>query len=189
MLVLRVICGVRYQIEGTENIPKDKPFVVLSNHQSQWETYCLAYVFKPISFVLKQELLSIPVFGWCIAKMKPIAIDRKNPRKALKDIQSKGLSRLQDDQLPVLVFPEGTRQSPTEVGKFARSGAQLAVNANVDLLYVAHNSGHCWIPGKLMKKPGVITVSISKAQTIADKSSTEITKEAEAWVRQKLAAF
>ena len=187
IVALRLLCGVRYQINGQENIPKHKPFVVLSNHQSQWETYCLAYLFNPISCVLKQELFKIPVFGWCLSKMKPIAIDRTDPRGALKAIQQQGLSRIQDDNLPVLIFPEGTRQPSGEVGKFARSGAQLAIHAQVPVVFLAHNAGTCWVPGQLIKYPGEITLSISEPIETSNITSSDLSKKAQKWVAEQLA--
>jgi 1-acyl-sn-glycerol-3-phosphate acyltransferase len=185
---LRLTCGVRFCITGLENLPKDHKFVMLANHQSEWETYCFGYLFQPVSIVLKKELLDIPVFGWCISQMNHIAIDRSNPRLALKSIQTKGLARLIEDNMPVLIFPEGTRRAPGDLGKFSRGGAQLAINAGVPVLFVSHNSGTCWIPGKFIKYPGTVSVSISPPHSTNGATASELTEKAKSWIEQQLSS-
>lgn len=180
---LRFICGIRFKVNGRENIPNDL-FIALSNHQSQWETYYLVHLLKPVSVVLKQELLNIPVFGWCLSKMNPIAIDRSNPKEALKSIQTKGLKHLNEDRFRVLIFPEGTRQPCGQLGKFARSGAQLAIRSQYPVIAISHNAGHCWIPGKLIKKPGLITINISPVIPSDEKNASKLTQEVKGWIEQ-----
>ena len=177
----RVACGVNYRVVGAENIP-DGPVVVLSKHESQWETIFLQMLLKPLATVLKKELLSIPLFGWGLRLMQPIGIDRSVPREALRQILNEGQQRLTDGRR-VLIFPEGTRTRPGETGKFARSGAHLAIKAGVPLLPVAHNAGVYWPAKKLVRHPGTITVIIGPAIDTDGRKAAEVTELAERWVR------
>src|SRR5690554_7082333 len=156
-----VVAGVRYQVQGLENIPK-QPCVILAKHQSTWETFYLSGLFGPLSQVLKRELLLVPFFGWVLALMRPIAIDRSNPKRALKQLASKGDKHLRDGNW-VLVFPEGTRVPVGRMGKFSRGGAALAVNANLPVLPIAHNAGRFWPKEGWAKYPGTIQVIIGPA--------------------------
>ena len=182
----RWICGIRYEIIGQEHIQQGQPMVIMSNHQSQWETYLLMFLFQPVSIVIKQELLDIPGFGWSISKLKPIAIDRTNPKKALRDIQSQGLERLQNDQLPVMIFPEGHRHEPQNPGKFARSGGQLALAGDVPVMYVSHNAGYSWPADQFLKYPGKITVTISPAKSVEGMTSKAVMDDAKQWIESQM---
>lgn len=123
----RVVAGIRYEVRGLENIP-EKPCVILSKHQSTWETFFLSGFFEPLSQVLKRELLYVPFFGWALALLKPIAIDRSQPKLALKQLAKQGDECLKKGAW-VLIFPEGTRIPVGQMGKFSRGGTALAVNA------------------------------------------------------------
>ncbi|WP_235015372.1 1-acyl-sn-glycerol-3-phosphate acyltransferase [Oceanicoccus sp. KOV_DT_Chl] len=112
-----LICGVRVKVIGAENLPKG-PYVALSKHQSQWETYFLQYFLSPVSIVLKRELLNLPFFGWGLRLANPIAIDRGNPKQALKQTLDKGCKHLANN-ISVLIFPEGTRTKPGQDSKYA----------------------------------------------------------------------
>jgi len=182
---LRLTCGVRYEIVGAENIPKG-PYVVLAKHQSQWETLFLQYYFAPLSTILKQELLRIPFFGWGLATLRPIAIDRSNPREALKQVKTLGLKRLSEGN-NILVFPEGTRVPAGKTGKYARSGADVACSAGVPVVPVAHNAGFYWPAHQLIKYPGKVTVSIGKPIDTQGKNSREVTQEVESWIEAEVA--
>jgi 1-acyl-sn-glycerol-3-phosphate acyltransferase len=183
LFLIKHILGIDYKVKGFSQVPKDKPFVVLSNHQSQLETFLLLLLFKPVSIIIKKELLSIPGFGWGLAMLKPIPIDRSNPKQALKQIQSIGSERIQQDNLPVLIFPEGTRVAPNKQVKYARSGAALAIANNIPVVYVAHNAGHFWPSDKFLKYPGLFQINISPPQDVTGKTAKEITEEAEQWIR------
>jgi len=177
--------GLRYQVEGLENIP-EQPCVVLAQHQSTWETFFLTTLFSPLAHVIKQELRRVPVFGWVIASFKPIAIDRSNPRAALKQVAEIGAQRLQQGCW-VLIFPEGTRMPPGQMGKFTRSGAALATNAGLAVLPIAHNAGKFWPKEGWAKYPGTIRVRIGPLMYAGDKTSqaiADLNQRAEAWVRQ-----
>ena len=182
-LVIRWInlsCGIRLKVEGLENLPKT-PTVILSKHQSAWETYYLQRLFRPVSTILKRELFRIPFFGWGLYFMRPIGIDRENPRKAMKQVQELGSQRLKEGN-NVLVYPEGTRVPFGESGKYARSGASLAISAKVPVIPVAHNAGYCWAPGEFLKKTGTIHVVIGAPIDTADTDSRTLTQTAEAWI-------
>src|SRR5690554_3887553 len=134
---LKISCGVNYRITGTENIPAE-PFVLLSNHQSPWETIFLYDYFQPLCAILKRELLFIPFFGWALALLNPIAIDRSKRRTARQIVLTEGTKRLRDG-ICVLVFPEGTRLEAGQEKKYSTGGAELAINAGAKILPVAHN--------------------------------------------------
>jgi len=181
---LRVCCGVKCQIIGSENIP-NKPVVIVSNHQSAWETLFLYRYLFPLSPILKKELFAIPVFGWALRLQKPIAIDRSKPREAVKSLLTQGSNKLKNGY-SVVVFPEGTRSKPTTVKRFSRGGAKLALAAEVDILPVVHNAGHCWPPHQLIKYPGTVSVVIGQAISSSGESATELTQRTESWARQQL---
>jgi 1-acyl-sn-glycerol-3-phosphate acyltransferase len=178
---LRITCGIRYQISGLENIQKG-PVVVLSNHQSAWETIFLYKTFSPVCPILKKELLKIPFWGWAMALQKPIAIDRSKPREAGKYLLTQGRLRLQEG-LSVVIFPEGTRTAFGATKRFSRGGAQLAVASDSPIIPVVHNAGQCWPPGTLIKYPGTISVLIGKPIHVEGRTSSEVTAEFEVWVR------
>jgi len=181
LLTAKLICGIDYRIHGLDNIPKGA-YVVLAKHQSAWETFLLVLLLKPISIILKQELLKIPGFGWGLRLLKPIPIDRSNPRAALRSIRKIGLKRLQEEEIPILVFPEGTRTALGESGRYARSGAALAIEAQVPVIFIAHNAGYFWPTSHRLKYPGTIDVFISKAVDTQGREAAELTKEAETWI-------
>ncbi|SDI58030.1 lysophospholipid acyltransferase family protein [Pseudomonas panipatensis] len=182
-----VFVGVRYRIRGVENIP-EQPCVILSKHQSTWETFFLSGYFEPLSQVLKRELLFVPFFGWALALLKPIAIDRSQPKIALKQLAKQGHERLQQGAW-VLIFPEGTRIPTGQMGKFSRGGAALAVNAKLPVLPIAHNAGHCWPKNGWAKHPGVIDVVIGplmQPEGEGPRAIAELNQRAEEWVIQTL---
>ncbi|MEG7358930.1 lysophospholipid acyltransferase family protein [Pseudomonas citronellolis] len=179
--------GVRYRLSGLENIPQ-KPCVILSKHQSTWETFFLSGYFEPLSQVLKRELLFVPFFGWALALLRPIAIDRSQPKLALKQLAKQGHERLQQGAW-VLIFPEGTRIPTGELGKFSRGGAALAVNAGLPVLPIAHNAGHCWPKNGWAKHPGTIEVVIGPAMHAegeGPRAIAELNQRAEEWVARTL---
>ena len=178
---LRLTCGVRYQVKGLENLPTT-PCVIISNHQSSWETLFFYSLVFPVSPILKKELLRIPFWGWALKLIKPISIDRSNKREAGKSLLTQGIARLKEGNW-IILFPEGRRSDPQTVAKFSRSGAKLAISANVPLLPVAHNAGDCWAKGQFIKTPGLITVSIGKPIQTANTNELEITQQCEDWIR------
>lgn len=186
IFLAKYIAGIDYKVTGLENIPQQGPYVVLAKHQSQWETYFLLLLFYPVSIILKKELLKIPGFGWGLQMLKAIPIDRSNPKQAIRQIQSEGLVRLKEDQIPVLIFPEGTRIPFGQSGKYARSGAALAAAAEVPLLLVSHNAGFFWPADTFLKRPGTIEVIISKPIDTHGKSALELTNAAQEWIETNI---
>jgi len=186
VFLVRWICGIRYQVSGLEHIPKrGDSAVIMSKHQSAWETLYLQGAFWPASTVLKRELLKIPFFGWGLASLRPIPIDRGNPRVALRQVKEEGMKRLQDGY-NVLLFPEGTRVAVGQRGKYARSGADIAIAAGKKIIPVALNSGHFWPPKQFTKRPGCIKVVIGEPICCEGKTSKELIDSVETWIENTL---
>jgi 1-acyl-sn-glycerol-3-phosphate acyltransferase len=184
IFLARVICGIRYRVLGKENIP-NKPCVVLSKHQSAWETLAFQSIFPPQVWVLKKELLHIPFFGWGLALMSPIAIDRKSAGKALKQVLDQGQERLRSG-FCVVIFPEGTRMKPGTKGKYRAGGAQLAIHSDTLILPVAHNAGELWGRNAFLKYPGTITVSIGKPIRPTGLDAGQLTQKVESWIENEM---
>ena len=184
LFLLRHLCGIRYQILGAENIPKT-PSIVLSKHQSAWETLAFQKIFPPQVWVLKKELLLIPFFGWGLAMTSPIAIDRKSGKKALEQIVEQGRERLKQG-FWIVIFPEGTRIPPGKRGKYRIGGAWLATHTNVPVVPVAHNAGEFWGRNSFIKKPGTITVSIGKPIDPTGMEAGELNEKVEAWIENEM---
>ena len=181
----KVVVGIRYEVSGLENIP-ERPCVILAKHQSTWETFFLCGFFEPLSQVVKRELLYVPFFGWAMAMLRPIAIDRSNPKAALKQLAKRGNEFLEKGAW-ILVFPEGTRLPVGQIGKFSRGGAALAVNAGRPVLPVAHNAGEFWPKLGWAKIPGTIQVVIGPlmhAQGSGPRAIAELNDRAFNWVEQ-----
>lgn len=177
------LCGIRARVHGRENLP-DGPAVVLSKHQSTWETIALARLLpQPQTWVLKRELLRIPFFGWAMALFRPIAIDRAAGRQAVRQLLETGLERLAEGSW-IVVFPEGTRMPVGETRRFAHSGAALAVRAGAPVVPIAHNAGVFWPRRGLAKHPGVIDLVIGPAIPTRDASAAEVSAQAEAWINE-----
>lgn len=181
----KVVAGIHYEVRGLENIPQ-QPCVILAKHQSTWETFFLSALFEPLSQVVKRELLYVPFFGWAMAMLKPIAIDRSNPKAALKQLAKQGDERIRQGAW-VLIFPEGTRIPPGQIGKFSRGGAALAVNAGLPVLPIAHNAGEFWPKQGWAKYSGTIQVVIGPvmhAEGEGPRAIAELNERAYAWVAQ-----
>ena len=178
------ICGVRYQIEGLDNIP-DEPCVIMCKHQSAWETLVLQAVFPPQVWVLKRELLWIPFFGWGLAVLNPIAIDRGAGRKALNQVLEQGKERL-DSGAWVVVFPEGTRIPRGEMGRFGMGAARLAVEAKCAVVPVAHDAGLAWPRNSFIKQPNTIKLVIGEKITSTNKKAVELNEQVYQWMEQQM---
>ncbi|GAB1255509.1 1-acyl-sn-glycerol-3-phosphate acyltransferase [Aurantivibrio plasticivorans] len=183
---MRIACGIKITVIDHNDGPLKTPHVVLSKHQTMWETLFLQYYFLPISTIFKRSLLKIPFFGWGLSLLRPIPIDRSSPVKALKDVQEKGVRRIQEG-LHVLVFPEGTRIPVGEAGNYARSGADIAKKAGVDIVPVAHNAGECWPAKQFTKHPGEIRVVIGKPISTEGLHSKVLTEEVKNWIEGEIA--
>ncbi|SNT14854.1 1-acyl-sn-glycerol-3-phosphate acyltransferase [Noviherbaspirillum humi] len=181
----RLVCGIRYQIKGEENLP-DEPAIVLCKHQSTWETLFLCYnLTRPLVFVYKRELNYVPFFGWGIALLRMIPINRSKGKDAFAQVVELGRQRLQEGRWPVL-FPEGTRIPVGLKGKYKTGGARLAVEAGVPVIPIAVNSGECWPKKPFIKKPGLITVSIGKPIRSAGLTPAELMQQVENWIESEM---
>ncbi len=185
---LQVACNIKITIIDHNDQPLTTPHVILSKHQTMWETLFLQIYFLPISTIFKKSLLNIPFFGWGLSLLQPIAIDRTSPVKALKQVKSEGIQRLKDG-INVLIFPEGTRVATGQAGNYARSGAEIAKAADVNVIPVAHNAGYCWPKKRFTKFPGEIRVVIGKPIDTSSMSSREIIAEVQSWIENEIAAM
>lgn len=183
---LRVCCGVKTNIVGT--LPKQRPYVAMAKHQSQWETFYLQWYLSPVATVVKRELFKVPFFGWALRMMNAIGIDRSNPRDALRQTMEQGLLRLKSNY-NVLVFPEGTRVQPGERGNYARSGANIAAAAGVPILPIAHNAGYCWPTKSMLIMPGTITLVIGEPIPTEGRNSKQLIEEVADWIEAQCAAI
>ncbi|MBP9726685.1 MAG: 1-acyl-sn-glycerol-3-phosphate acyltransferase [Gammaproteobacteria bacterium] len=181
----RYLCGIRYQIHGIENIPKNHRFIIFSKHQSTWETLFLLFYFPKMSIILKKELLSIPFFGWGLRALRPIAIDRNAGRAAITELNRQGEIRLQQG-LSILCFPEGTRKFPGDAPDYKVGGAMLASKTEAPILPIALNSGECWPRKGFLKKPGIISVIIGPCIETKDKKTNAILQEAQDWIEGEM---
>ena len=179
---LHLTCGIKVNVIGQENLP-NSPCVIVSNHQGQWETFSMQYLFHPVCTLLKKELLYIPLWGWAMKMLHPIAINRGKPKEAIVQTLEEGSDRLKRG-LYVLLFPEGTRVKAGRVGKYARSGFELAKRNNVKILPLCHNSGDCWPAHKFIKRSGTINLHIGEPFFVED--SKESAEEVQQWVERKL---
>lgn len=180
-----VICGVRYRVIGRDNLPPD-PCIVLSKHQSAWETLAYQVILPPQVWVLKRELLRVPFFGWGLAMMSPIAIDRGSATRALKQTLEQGKSRLSDGWW-IVIFPEGTRIAPGQRGRYHLGGAWLACKTGTPVLPIAHNAGTVWGRNAFVKYPGTITVSIGPLMHPAGMTPDTLNRKAEDWIENEVA--
>jgi len=153
----------------------------MCKHQSAFETLALQLIFIPQVWILKRELLKIPIYGWGLASMQPIAIDRGSAIKSFRQIVEQGCQRLKQN-LWVIIFPEGTRIAPGEKSTYLPGGGMLAVKSGANVLPVAHNAGYLWPRNSLLKKPGIITLVIGPVIVSANKSAKQITEEVETWI-------
>jgi len=160
--------------------------VIISNHQSTWETLYLSRLFNPCAIILKRELLFAPLFGWAMALLRPIAINRGSQRDALRQVLKKGTARLAEGS-SVLIFPEGTRLGTGQQGNYARSGAALAIRAGVEVLPVAHDAGRYWPARRFSKRPGEIQLMIGPPIAIENRNASELTELAREWIEKALA--
>lgn len=177
---LRLTCRLDFRVEGAENIP-DGTAIILAKHQSGWETIVMQQIFPPQTWVLKRELFWVPFFGWGLAMMRPVAIDRAGGKKALKQVISQGTERLKNG-LWMVIFPEGTRTSPGERARYAIGGAMLAEKSGYPVVPVCHNAGEFWSKKSFIKYPGTITLVIGKPIDPHGKRASEINTEAEEWI-------
>ncbi|MBP9218168.1 MAG: 1-acyl-sn-glycerol-3-phosphate acyltransferase [Sterolibacterium sp.] len=183
--LIRHLLGIDYRLIGQEHLP-DRPVVILAKHQSAWETVVLQQVFPLSLFVWKKELRwQIPFFGWALAVIPMIAVDRNAGREALRDLVRQGRLRL-GQGYSIVIFPEGTRTSPGQRRPYKVGGALMAVEAGVPVLPVALDSGEFWGRNAFFKKPGTVTVSIGPLIDTTGMKATAVNARAEAWIEAEM---
>jgi 1-acyl-sn-glycerol-3-phosphate acyltransferase len=182
------ILGIKNRVTGMENLPtgpKD-PAVLLVKHQSTWETFVMpALMPHPLAYVFKKELLSVPFFGWAMARMDMIHIDRGQQSKAFAKVVTQG-KRLMGEGVWVIMFPEGTRIPRGQVGTYKTGGARLAIEAGVPVIPIAVTSAKCWPTKAFIKKPGVVDISIGKAIASEGREPDELMQEVQAWIESEM---
>jgi 1-acyl-sn-glycerol-3-phosphate acyltransferase len=185
LLLAKAVCRINYEVDGLDNLPAE-PSIVFCKHQSTWETLAIARFLPPHVWVLKRELLWVPFFGWGLALLKPIAIDRGAGRRAVKQIIAQGKQRLADGQW-VVVFPEGTRVPYGHTKKFGIGGAVLSEASGVPVVPIAHNAGKFWPRRRFLKRPGTVKVVIGKPIQTKNRKAADINAEAERWINATVA--
>ncbi|KWR87339.1 lysophospholipid acyltransferase family protein [Cupriavidus sp. IDO] len=185
----RLICGIDYRIEGRENFDGvlDKPVVLLSKHQSAWETVAyVALMPKPLCFVFKRELLMVPFFGWALGMLKMVHINRKEGTRAFASAARQGRERLAEGAW-IIMFPEGTRtRSGLEKPRYKSGGARLAVETGAWVVPMAVNSGRLWPRNSFFKYPGTVTISIGPAIPSANKTADQLNAEVQQWIERDM---
>jgi 1-acyl-sn-glycerol-3-phosphate acyltransferase len=181
----KVICGIRWEIRGAENLP-DGPVILLSKHQSAWETlFYPAYMPREVCFVYKRELHRVPFFGWGLALLRMIPIDRARGRDAFDQVVTQGQRRMDEGRWPLL-FPEGTRSAPGATGRFKMGGALLATRTGAGVVPIAVNSGECWRRNAFVKRPGLITVSIGPVLSSKGLTADELNRQVQDWIETEM---
>ncbi len=186
----RVICGVRYRVHGMENVPTaadSKSAVLLaSKHQSTWETFAYpALMPHPLAYVFKRELLYVPFFGWAMARMDMIHIDRSKRAEAWSLVARQG-RRLFGQGVWVIMFPEGTRIARGAKGNYKNGASRLAIDAGVPIVPIAATSARCWPRKSFLLRPGMIDVSIGKPIPSVGRQPDELMREVETWIEAEM---
>jgi len=182
--LLDKVCGLKYRVTGRENILPGA-HITMWKHSSSWETVAQATVFPAQAWVLKRELIWIPLVGWAMHFMRPIAIDRGSGTAAVNRVVTQGKQRLQSG-VWVVVFPEGTRVPAGETKKYGVSGALLASRAGCKIIPVAHNAGQFWPRRGLLKKRGTIQVVIGPPIEAAGRDPRAINDDVRTWIEKTL---
>ena len=183
--LLKVTCALSYRISGSENLPESAA-IIMSKHQSTWETIALRHIVGgKQAWILKRELLRIPIFGWALASMSSIAIDRKAGRKAIIQIIKKGTTLLNSGHR-VMIFPEGTRTAPGKRGRYGMGGAILAEKSGFPVIPIAHNAGYFWRRRDINKYPGIIDVIIGEPISTKERRAKEIISDVECWIEDQM---
>lgn len=181
----RTLCGIRWEIRGWENLPNG-PAVLLSKHQSTWETFFyVAYMPRELCFVFKRELLWIPFFGWGIGLLKMIHIDRSQGRDAFESVVAQGQRKL-DEGRWIIMFPEGTRTPPGSQGKYKSGGSRLAIRTGAPVVPIAVNAGQYWPKKSWLRSPGMVTVSIGTPIPVKDRTPDQVNTEVEQWIESEM---
>jgi 1-acyl-sn-glycerol-3-phosphate acyltransferase len=185
---LRVICGVRWRIGGWENLPTGttSPAILLVKHQSTLETFLMPLVMPhPLAYVFKRELLYIPFFGWAMARLDMIHIDRSQRAQAFARVVEQG-KRLLAQGIWIIMFPEGTRIPRGQKGQYKHGGTRLAVETGAPIIPIAVSSARVWPRKAFVKMPGVVDVSIGAPIASAGREPDDLLREVESWIEAEM---
>jgi 1-acyl-sn-glycerol-3-phosphate acyltransferase len=185
MRALRRFCGLDWSVSGREHLPSSAA-IVLMKHSSAWETIAQILIFPRQSWVLKQELLGIPIFGWALRKLEPIAIDRKGGATAVQQVLSQGQKRIAEGNY-VIIFPEGTRVPVGQTRRYGLSGALLASTVGKPIVPVAHNAGFFWPRNGILKRSGTVRVVIGEPIPTAGREARAINEDVQRWIEAQVA--
>ncbi len=184
---LKITLNIKTNVVGRENIINSS-CIIISNHQSTWETLAFQTIFPAHTWVLKRELLWLPVFGWSLALLKPIIINRGEKLNAIKKVIKQGADRLEKG-ISIVIYPEGTRQPYKKLGVYQNGGSAIAKKTGYSILPVYHNAGKIWPKGSFIKKPGVITVVIGEAISQSNLKPSEVTENIRQWTLEQESKF
>lgn len=182
--LLKAFCGIDFKVEGQENL-QIKNAIILSKHQSTWETLALHSFTPLVRWVFKRELMFIPIFGWALALTDPIGLDRGAGSAAIKQLIEKGKKKL-DDGKWLVMFPEGTRTSPGKSHKYKIGGALLAEKTAYPVIPIAHNAGEFWPRHSFIKWPGTISVVIGPVIQSKGRSANDINQDVFDWIENTM---
>ncbi|MDB5963505.1 MAG: 1-acyl-sn-glycerol-3-phosphate acyltransferase [Polaromonas sp.] len=183
-----VILGIRNRVTGMENLPtgENSAAVLLLKHQSTWETLVMPAIMPhPLAYVFKKELLYVPFFGWAMARMDMIHIDRSQRSQAFNKVVAQG-KRLMARGTWVIMFPEGTRIPRGQKGVYKSGGARLAIETGAPVIPIAVTSAKCWPRKAFVKTPGIVDISIGKPISSAGRQPDELMREVEAWIESEM---
>jgi 1-acyl-sn-glycerol-3-phosphate acyltransferase len=184
----RWLIGIRYRVQGRENLPQGKtsPAVLLVKHQSTYETFLMPAIMPhPLAYVFKRELLRIPFFGWAMGRLDMIHIDRSQRTQAFAKVVTQGKALL-DQGIWVIMFPEGTRIARGEVGSYKTGGTRLAIETGAPVIPIAVTSGRCWPRRAFVKYPGVVEVSIGPAIPSQGRDADELMQQVQSWIEGEM---
>ena len=186
--VLKWLCGIRYEIRGMEYMlgALNQPIIILSKHQSAWETIAYIALFpKQLCYVFKRELLWIPFFGWVMAALKMIHINRDNRETSALSVVSQGRTRLKEGKW-IMLFPEGTRTAVGSHKPYLKGGARLATATGAAVIPVAHNAGRVWPRNRFLKYPGLVIISIGPVIASEGKTGGQLNSAVESWIETEM---
>jgi 1-acyl-sn-glycerol-3-phosphate acyltransferase len=183
-----ILLGIENRVHGMENLPKGQTdaAILLLKHQSTWETFCMPTLMPhPLAYVFKKELLYVPFFGWSMARMDMIHIDRSKRAEAFNKVVEQG-KRLMAQGTWVIMFPEGTRIPRGQKGTYKTGGTRLAVETGAPVIPIAVTSAKCWPRKAFVKKPGVVDFSIGKPIPSQGRTPEDLMQEVETWIESEM---
>ncbi len=186
----RAICGVNYRVTGLHNVPSaadhDAAVLLAPKHQSTWETFALPAIMPhPLAYVFKRELLWVPFFGWAMARLDMVHIDRSRRTEAWNRVLSQGRELMAKGNW-VIMFPEGTRIARGQKGDYKSGASRLAIAAGAPIVPIAISSARCWPRKSWLLRPGTIDVSIGPAIAVAGRQPDPVMREVEAWIEAEM---